>query len=95
MRLVDFLLVEFLISGLCSAGSTIDECTSLHERWRQYHRQWFFTSLTDSELKVSQAEDLIRRVRSHQQQAHDDAYPQRKLRSVLPDVFLLSEVQPL
>ena len=78
--LVSYLLRNCFLNF--SAGSTIDECTSLHERWRQYHRQWFFTSLTDSEQKLSMAEDFFRRNRTSGLQSHpnDDTYPQRKLR---------------
>lgn len=70
------------IYHLFSAGATIDECTTLHERWRQYHRQWFFSSLAESEQKMSQAEDIFRRTKNNfvQSQSNDESYSHRKLR---------------
>ncbi len=67
-----------------SAISTIDECTSLHERWRQYHRQWFFSSQTDADQKLVLADEIFRknRINGHSYHPHnnDEAYPQRNLR---------------
>lgn len=73
---------------LFSSSMTIDECTSLHEKWRQYQRQWFFAHQSDFEQKLVMADEVFRKTRSSvnnlfQNNSSDGAQSQRKLRLVL------------
>ena len=78
-------------------SSTIDACTSLHEKWQQHHRLWFSSNLSDSENKLVVAEENWRRSRlstsnigstsvSINGQSLDKSYPQRNLRDLMEEL---------
>merc|ERR1719189_1277816 len=77
-------------------SSTIDACTSLHEKWQQHHRTWFSSNLAESENKLVLAEENWRRSRlttnygntsvSINGQSLDKSYPQRNLRDLMEEL---------
>lgn len=77
-------------------SSTIDACTSLHEKWQQHHRAWFSSNLSESENKLVLAEENWRRSRltsnvgntlvSINGQSLDKSYPQRNLRDLMEEL---------
>ena len=93
-----FILV--LIHAYCFSfshqSSTIDACTSLHEKWQQHHRTWFSSNLAESENKLVLAEENWRRSRlttnygntsvSINGQSLDKSYPQRNLRDLMEEL---------
>ena len=81
---------------LFNRSSTIDACTTLHEKWQQHHRTWFSSNLLDSENKLVLAEENWRRSRlatnhgtasvSINGQSLDKSYPQRNLRDLMEEL---------
>ena len=93
--IIDIRLRTNLIFFYSHHSSTIDACTSLHEKWQQHHRTWFSSNLAESENKLVLAEENWRRSRlitnygtsvSINGQSLDKSYPQRNLRDLMEEL---------